>query len=127
MTLEHLLIKMGERGYVTTNYPLALKLTTPANLRRLKGIPIFFFSGTDNHVLAPECTMTSYEILRDAFGAQNYERMVVEGYGHLDCWMGTEACVDVYPMVGERVRRVCRAPHMGRQDSFDRGDSGSRG
>lgn len=42
--------------------------------------------------------MTSYEILRHGSGAQDYERMVVEGCGHLDCWMGTEACADVNPI-----------------------------
>ena len=108
MTLERLLMSMGEHGHVTTNFPLAQKLTTPTNLRRLKGLPIFLFSGTDNHVLAPESTLTTYETLRDMFGGDDYERVVIDGYGHLDCWMGTRADRDVYPLIAERVERVCR-------------------
>lgn len=108
MTLEHLLMHDGTVGYVTTNFPLAQRLTTSANLKRLKGIPMFFFSGADNKVLSPESTQRSYEILREEFGAAGYEREVVEGYGHLDCWMGTQAYKDVYPMVRERVDCVVR-------------------
>jgi len=108
MTLEHLLEQSGRRGYVTTNYPLAQKLTTPDNIRRLKNIPIFLFCGADNKVLTPEASLTSYTLLRDAFGSRDYERVVVEGYGHLDVWMGTQAWRDVFPMVRARVERVCR-------------------
>lgn len=114
MTLEHLLMQMGAGGHVTTNYPIAQRLTTPANIKRLKGIPIFLFSGGDNHVLAPECTLTSYEMLRDAMGGEGYERVVIPGYGHLDCWMGTRAERDVFPLIAERVGRVCRGEEGGK-------------
>ena len=66
------------------------------------------FSGSDNQVLTPEATEKTYSLLRDTFGAQGYERHVVQGYGHLDCWMGREAYKDVYPMVRESVDRVTR-------------------
>ncbi|RFU30772.1 hypothetical protein B7463_g5567, partial [Scytalidium lignicola] len=108
MTLLHLLMQMGHRGFVTSNAPLFNNLTTPANVRRLKGIPIFLFSGSENHVLTPAATNRTYEILTDTFGADNYGRREVPGYGHLDCWMGREAYKDVYPMVREQVDRVCR-------------------
>ena len=32
----------------------------------------------------------------------------MQGYGHLDCWMGREAYKDVYPLVREQADRVCR-------------------
>ncbi|KAI6708206.1 hypothetical protein JHW43_009264 [Diplocarpon mali] len=108
MTLLHLLMQMGYRGLVTTNGPLFSSLNTPSNLDRLKGIPVLLFSGGDNKVLSPEATARSYEALRDRFGAGDYARRVVSGYGHLDCWMGREAYQDVYPMVREEVDRVCR-------------------
>lgn len=110
MRLLHLLMQMGVRGFVTTNAPLFKDLTTATNVERLRGIPIMLFSGGDNHVLSPEATERSYEILRDAFGTDDnlYERNVVPGYGHLDCWMGREAYKDVFPMVRRTVDRVCR-------------------
>jgi hypothetical protein len=108
MTLLHLLMQMGFRGFVTTNAPLCTPLTTASNIRRLKGIPFFLFSGSDNAVLTSESTDKTYTILRDTFGSEGYERRVVQGYGHLDCWMGREAYKDVYPMVREHVDRICR-------------------
>jgi len=84
------------------------KLPTPANIRRLKGIPMMLFSGSDNKVLNPESTDCTYSILRDTFGSKDYERHVIQGYGHLDCWMGREAYKDVYPIIREQVDRVCR-------------------
>jgi hypothetical protein len=108
MTLLHLLMQMGVKGYVTSNAPLCKNLATRHNLSRLAGIPIMLFSGSDNKVLNPGCTDKTYTILRDMFGAGLYERHVVPGYGHLDCWMGREAYVDVYPMVRRHVDKVCR-------------------
>jgi hypothetical protein len=108
MTLLHLLMQMGWRGAVTTNGPLFTDLTTDQNIRRLKDIPVMLFSGSDNKVLSPESTDKSYTILRDMFGAKNYDRHVVQGYGHLDCWMGRESYKDIFPMVREEVDKVCR-------------------
>ena len=108
MTLLHLLMQMGVRGCVTSNSPLFKDLTTPDNISRLKGLPILLFSGSDNKVLNPECTDKTYSILRDTFGPNGYSRRVVQGYGHLDCWMGREAYRDVFPLVREEVDRVVR-------------------
>ena len=110
MTLLHLLMQMGVRGFVTGNAPLFKQLTTPENIDRLKGVPIMFFSGSDNRVLDPESTDKTYSTLRDRFGAEKYERHVVQGYGHLDCWMGREAYKDVYPMVREQADKITRGP-----------------
>lgn len=108
MTLLHLLMQMGYRGFVTTNGPLFSDLTTSANVKRLKGIPVMLFSGGDNKVLTPESTDKTYSILRDEFGCKGYSRHVIPGYGHLDCWMGRESYVDVFPVVRAEVDRVCR-------------------
>jgi hypothetical protein len=108
MTLLHLLMQMGHRGFVTTNAPLFSPLTTPNNISRLAGIPILLFSGSDNKVLTPESTDKTYGILRDTFGSENYRRVEVQGYGHLDCWMGRDSYKDVFPIVREEVDRVCR-------------------
>ena len=110
MRLLHLLMQMGVRGYVTTNAPLCKNLTTPTNVARLQGIPVMLFHGGDNHVLSLESTEKTYGILRDTFGTENnlYERHVVPGYGHLDCWMGREAYKDVFPMLRRTIDRVSR-------------------
>jgi len=166
-------MRMGLRGHVTANAPLYTNLVNDENIRRLRGIPIFLFSGSENSVLNPESTNRTYEILRDKLGGRGggyegmghgpeffdrnrnrnwngsgsenedwqegkvekgkvvgeegirmrgkekgnagrrrkglmYERVEVPGYGHLDCWMGRRAYMDVYPMVRERVDRVVR-------------------
>jgi hypothetical protein len=108
MTLLHTLMQQGYRGTVTTNGPLFEPLTAPTNLRRLKNIPILLFSGSDNKVLTPEATDKTYTVLRDMFGTDGYRREVVPGYGHLDCWMGRESYIDIFPMVRSEVDRVCR-------------------
>jgi len=108
MTLLRLLMQAGYRGCVTSNAPLFNDLTKDHHLRRLRGIPIMLFSGSDNQVLTPESTDKTYTILRDMFGTKGYERHVVQGYGHLDCWMGRKAYVDVFPMVRMEVDAVVR-------------------
>ncbi|KUJ19631.1 FAD/NAD(P)-binding domain-containing protein [Mollisia scopiformis] len=118
MTLLHLLMQMGYRGYVTTNGPLFSELTTETNIKRLKGIPVMLFSGSDNKVLTPESTDKTYSVLRDTFGCKGYSRHVIQGYGHLDCWMGRKSYVDVFPVVRKEVDRVCRGEAY-RYQEFD--------
>jgi hypothetical protein len=108
MTLLATLKQMGARGLVTSNGPKYTDLTTDENVARLKGIPIMLFSGSDNQVLKPYSTDKTYTILRKKFGVTGYTRHVIQGYGHLDCWMGREAYRDVYPKVREAVDKVCR-------------------
>ncbi|EJP67144.1 glucose-methanol-choline oxidoreductase [Beauveria bassiana ARSEF 2860] len=116
MALMHLLMRMGRRGRVSTNGPAFAPLDTDANVQRLRGIPIFFFSGADSQVLSPEATERTYGRLCTTFGLAagggssglQYRRRVIEGYGHLDCWMGRDAYRDVYPMVLDEVDRVVR-------------------
>lgn len=107
-SLGHLMA-MGRAGHVTTNPPTSINLVTQFNMRRLRHIPILFFSGSENSVYDPVSTDVSYTMMRDAFGADKYERVVFEGRGHLDCWMGKDAVDDVYPRVKQHVDKVmCR-------------------
>ncbi|KAF7189115.1 Cholesterol oxidase [Pseudocercospora fuligena] len=85
----------------------------PGNLERLKGLKIQFISGGENVVFSPLSTSESYDLLRDAFGEDGYERVVVDGYGHLDTWMGKASFRDVYPRVQwhiEECERLSRDP-----------------
>ena len=79
------------------------------SLENLRDIPILFFSGAENVVYTPEATLTSYTVLRGKFGEGGYERLVFEGRGHLDCWMGEGASArgGVFDKVRRRVDAVC--------------------
>ncbi len=68
------------------------------NLKRL-AIPISLIHGEDNECFLPESTNISYDLLRKANGADLYERHVIARYGHIDCILGKNAAVDVYPLV----------------------------
>jgi hypothetical protein len=83
---------------------LADLVGAPGNLDRLAGLKIQFLSGGANVVFDPWSTSESYDMFRERFGAEGYQRVVVEGYGHLDTWMGKESCVDVYPRVRGHVK-----------------------
>lgn len=95
-SLEHLMY-MGTHGYVTDNHNTSL--VTKSNLDRLEGVPILFLSGTENVVYSPESTDISFTTLASHFQQESYERKVLQGYGHLDCWMSEAAVEDVYPAV----------------------------
>ncbi|KAG6009924.1 hypothetical protein E4U21_000695 [Claviceps maximensis] len=115
MTLINLLMHMPPEG-ITTNRPSCTVLTTPRNIDRLRGMPIFLFSGADNDVLSPAATHQTYETLTTTFGLSaglsrggvQYRREVFAGYGHLDCWMGRTAYRDVFPVVADEIWRVFR-------------------
>lgn len=119
MKMLNLLMKMGSDGHVMTNGPLFDRLDTPANVRRLKGIPILLWVGRDNAVLSPEATERTYETLCETFEDGEYKRKVVPGYGHLDGWMGRNAWRDVYPFIREEVDRVVRGPDYVFQEPDD--------
>ncbi|KAJ6438146.1 glucose-methanol-choline oxidoreductase [Purpureocillium lavendulum] len=116
MTLMHLLMRMGARGVVTGNAPKRESLVTPENIQRLRGVPFLLFSGMDSAVLSPAAADKTYETLLATFGESagidgggtEYRRRKLEGYGHLDCWMGVNAWRDVYPWIREEVDRVVR-------------------
>ncbi|KAF2736450.1 FAD/NAD(P)-binding domain-containing protein [Polyplosphaeria fusca] len=80
-------------------------LVTPPNIQRLAGLKIQFVSGGASAVYDPLSTATTYGELRDRFGSEGYERVVLEGYGHLDTWMGRESVGDVFPRVRGWVER----------------------
>ncbi|KAL2131309.1 hypothetical protein VTI74DRAFT_5269 [Chaetomium olivicolor] len=120
MRLLNLLMKMGYEGHAMSNAPLYDHLTTPKNIKRLRGIPIMMFVGRDNAVLSPEATERTYETLCDMFEDGQYKRKVVPGYGHLDGWMGRNAWKDVYPFVREEVDRVARGEGYRFEEPDDR-------
>lgn len=62
-------------------------------------LPIGFIHGAENRCYLPVSTEKTFKLLTDRFGAQQYERHVIPGYGHLDCIFGKDAAADVYPVI----------------------------
>jgi hypothetical protein len=102
--LEHL-SGMGaiSPSTVRTNFPEFQNLVTSENLERLNGIKIAFLHGGENAVWSSRATKASYDTLREVFPLGEYARIVVVGYGHLDCWMARNAYKDVWPSVFRHV------------------------
>lgn len=105
--LSHLM-RMGSEPphHSHTNEPeFADLVLQPGNLDRLKGLKIQFLSGGANVVFKPLSTSKSYDLFREKFGDGDYERVVVDGYGHLDTWMGKASVRDVFPRVKDHVKK----------------------
>jgi cholesterol oxidase len=62
-------------------------------------MPLGFIHGSKNGVYRPVSTETTFNLLVERFGAEQYERHVIPGYGHIDCIFGKNAAVDVYPVI----------------------------
>lgn len=104
--LSHLSVMGALPPYhVRSNKPAFEDLVTPDNLERLRGLRICWLSSGENAVWSLQSTQRSYDLFRECFPEGEYERVVVQGYGHLDCWMGDRAHVDVSPRVERHFRR----------------------
>jgi pimeloyl-ACP methyl ester carboxylesterase len=68
----------------------------PESLPNL-AIPMTFLTGSLNGVYLPPSTERTYDWLRQGNPGVAYRRVVAEGYGHIDCIMGSSANVDCYP------------------------------
>lgn len=68
------------------------------NLERM-AIPITFISGAENACFLPESTERSLLALEQANGAGLYHRILIPGYGHIDCIFGADAHLDVFPHI----------------------------
>jgi len=63
------------------------------------GLPIAFIHGGLNSCYLPESTQITYDRLRAMADPKLYDRIVVPGYGHIDCIFGKNAVDDVYPFI----------------------------
>jgi cholesterol oxidase len=80
------------------------------HLERL-ALPISFIHGRANREFLPEATRTTYELLRQANGEKWYSWRPIESYGHMDCFIGKRAAVDVFPLILEELEA---GPRRGR-------------
>ena len=52
-------------------------------------------------ILQPVSTQLTYDWLCREHGPSYYQRKVLDGYGHLDTFMGSTAARDTYPVILE--------------------------
>ena len=71
---------------------------TEDNLARLD-LPMLLLSGAENRCYRPSGMVDALELLAHTNGPANYERLVVPGYGHIDCIFGRDAAIDVFPSI----------------------------
>ncbi|MFM0266869.1 alpha/beta fold hydrolase [Paraburkholderia sediminicola] len=62
-------------------------------------LPIGFIHGEKNETYLPKSTLLTYDMLVEHWPEQPYERHLIPGYGHIDCILGKNAAVDVYPVI----------------------------
>lgn len=60
-----------------------------AHLARLD-LPMLLISGSENQMFIPEATQRTWRLLHDALG-ENIQRVVFDGFGHLDCYLSADA------------------------------------
>lgn len=75
---------------------LVLEQAELADLGGLK-LPITYVVGEHNNMFVPEATRRTHELLCEKNGPETYQRIVIPAYGHLDCMVGNQANVDVFP------------------------------
>lgn len=68
-------------------------------------IPITFLSGELNATWLPVSTERTLGWLVNANGPELYRRHVIDGYGHLDTFMGPAARTDTYPLMLDQLEK----------------------
>jgi pimeloyl-ACP methyl ester carboxylesterase len=75
------------------------------HLDRLR-LPITLVSGSLNRMFVPESTQLTYDLLERENGAAYYDRILIDGYGHLDCYIGDDARTAVWPRLVDSFARA---------------------
>ena len=99
------LAAMVRKGHVVDAGGNDVYIEPETNLTRLN-LPMRFISGSKNHCYRPESTERTLELLARANGPDLYDRVVIDGYGHLDSIFGAHAVADVYPKILEHLDKT---------------------
>ena len=75
-----------------------------ANTGRYR-MPISLITGERNRMFLPRGIDATHEMLHAANGPELYTRHVIEGYAHLDLWLGRDAERDVFPIALAELER----------------------
>lgn len=81
----HVVDKDGNESYMT-------------HLDRL-AIPITFIHGAENNLFLPEGSLDTLRTVSNANDAGLYQRIVFPNYAHMDCFIGKNASVDIFPTI----------------------------
>ena len=68
-------------------------------------MPISLITGEHNRMFLPRGLEATHDLLRAANGPELYTRHVIEGYAHLDLWLGRDAERDVFPIALAELER----------------------
>jgi cholesterol oxidase len=93
-TLNHITTVLNKGHMVTADGEDAYL----PHLDRLR-LPLAFIHGANNRLFTPEGSELTYNALGEANGPELYVRHVIEGYAHMDCFIGKNAARDVFPIV----------------------------
>ncbi|MBI4537968.1 MAG: alpha/beta fold hydrolase [Gemmatimonadetes bacterium] len=74
------------------------------NVRNVRA-PIALLQGDQNHIFLKKGGELTYDWLCRNNGADRYAFHVVPGYKHMDCFIGENACWDVFPVIGAELDR----------------------
>ena len=67
-------------------------------------LPITYVHGEKNRCFLPSSTQATLDALAKANGPDHYQRVVVAGYGDIDCIIGKQAVRDVFPTILAHLR-----------------------
>lgn len=72
---------------------------TEQNIRTRMNFPIAFVHGADSDVFDPQTTLGSALEFRRINPGIAYPHFTIPDYGHLDCLIGSNAAIDVFPII----------------------------
>lgn len=75
------------------------------HLARL-ALPILFIAGAENREFYPVTSQRTFDVLRSTNDPSFYERLVIPGYAHMDCFVGKDAARDIFPSLVDYLHRT---------------------
>lgn len=72
-------------------------------------LPLLFLHGARSHMFHPDGSARTLRWLQERNPSTPYGRIVLDGYGHVDTFIGRDAHVDVFPAVAEHLDRYAPA------------------
>jgi len=74
---------------------------TDENIRNSMNMPILFLHGEENCLFTPHGTAADLEMLQRVNPTKShlYKRKTFKDYAHLDCFVGVNAAVDIFPTI----------------------------
>ncbi|CAG8634751.1 16267_t:CDS:10, partial [Cetraspora pellucida] len=104
-TMNHMLKIVSAQKLV--NYKKQNVYVTEENIKNNLNIPILLIHGDKNVVFDVKSTRKSYDtLISNGQNPDLYSIREIGTYGHLDCWWGTDAINDVFPIVLDHLEKT---------------------